>query len=254
MAERRCLSSEIVDSDAFLDMPLSAQALYFHLNMNADDDGFVNNSKKIVKIINAKQKDLDLLIDKRFLISFEDDGVVVIKHWWVHNTKRADRHKETKYTELLNQLETKDNGVYTIVATKWQPNGNQMAHKLKEIKLNENKLKEKNTKKRNFVPPTVEEVEEYCRQRGNGLNGKHIHDYYASSGWVDSKGEPVRNWKQKIIGVWERNSNPKPTYTDKLPEYDTSKNIPISDEEKAELLKLMGKEQDEQSIYNRQNN
>lgn len=79
MAERRMFSKTIVDSDAFLDMPLSTQALYFHLSMRADDDGFLNNAKKIQKIIGASDDDLKLLIIKRFVIAF-DDGIIVVKH------------------------------------------------------------------------------------------------------------------------------------------------------------------------------
>ena len=79
MAERRMFTQKIVDSDAFLDMPLTTQALYFHLNMRADDDGFINNPKKIQRMIGASDDDLKLLIAKRFLLAFEN-GVVVIKH------------------------------------------------------------------------------------------------------------------------------------------------------------------------------
>lgn len=139
MAERRMFTQKIVDSDAFLDMPLSTQALYFHLNMRADDDGFVNNPKKIQRMIAASEDDLKLLIAKRFLLAFEN-GVVVIKHWRMHNLLRKDRYNPTQYQEQLEQLLLKDNGSYTEkieiptvlsteknTATTWQPDGNQMA-------------------------------------------------------------------------------------------------------------------------------
>lgn len=132
-------TQKIVDSDAFLDMPLSTQALYFHLNMRADDDGFVNNPKKIQRMIGASDDDLKLLIAKRFLLAFEN-GVVVIKHWRMHNLLRKDRYNPTQYQEQMEQLLLKDNGAYTEnaeipiisepdnqVATTWQPDGNQMA-------------------------------------------------------------------------------------------------------------------------------
>lgn len=102
----------MTDSDAFLDMPLSSQALYFHLNMNADDDGFVNNPKKVQRIIGASEDDLKLLIMKRFLIGFEG-GVIVIKHWRMHNTLKSDRYKPTQYQEELAMLDVKDNKSYT---------------------------------------------------------------------------------------------------------------------------------------------
>lgn len=127
---------KIVGSDEFMDMPLSAQALYFHLNMRADDDGFINNTARVLRDIKAKPKDLRVLIEKRFLISF-DNGVVVIKHWRMHNTLRKDRYTPTYYQKHLKALIIKENGAYTErekapdsgnqMATTWQPTGNQMA-------------------------------------------------------------------------------------------------------------------------------
>ena len=112
MAERRMFTKKIIDSDAFLDMPLSTQALYFHLNMRADDDGFINNAKKIMRMIGASEDDLKVLCLKRFVIPFES-GVMVIKHWKMHNYIQKDRYKPTLYTEELALLEVKENGSYT---------------------------------------------------------------------------------------------------------------------------------------------
>lgn len=112
MAERRMFAMTIVDSDAFLDMTLGAQALYFHLCMRADDDGFLNNPKKIQRIAGANNEDLKQLINKRFLITFPS-GVVVIKHWKIHNYIKKDRYKATVYTIEMQQLSTKKNGSYT---------------------------------------------------------------------------------------------------------------------------------------------
>lgn len=115
MAERRMFAKTIIDSDAFLDMPLSAQALYFHLSMRADDEGFINNPRKIQRMIGAADDDLKLLIAKNFIIPF-DSGVVVIKHWRIHNYIRADRLLKTAYTEERERLEIKDNGSYTLAS------------------------------------------------------------------------------------------------------------------------------------------
>ena len=127
MAERRMFTKKIIDSDAFLDMPLSTQALYFHLNMRADDDGFINNPKKIMRMIGASEDDLKVLRGKRFIIAFEN-GIVVIKHWRMHNLLRKDRYTETQYVEERKMLLLKENGAYTEsdnqTATEWQPNGN----------------------------------------------------------------------------------------------------------------------------------
>lgn len=113
MAERRMISKRIADSDAFLDMPLSAQALYFHLCMRADDDGFVNGARRIQRMVGAAEDDARLLIAKGFLISFPS-GVVVIKHWKLHNYIPKDRHKPTAYQEELATLNVKKNGAYTL--------------------------------------------------------------------------------------------------------------------------------------------
>lgn len=114
IAERRMFAKTIIDSDAFLDMPLSTQALYFHLSMRADDEGFVNNPKKIQRMIGAADDDAKMLIAKNFVIPFES-GVVVIKHWKIHNYIRHDRLNETAYTEERSQLVLKDNGAYSKV-------------------------------------------------------------------------------------------------------------------------------------------
>ena len=112
MAERRMFAKTIIDSDAFIDMPLSTQALYFHLGMRADDDGFINNPKKIVRMIGASEDDYKLLMAKNFVMPF-DSGIIVIKHWKLHNYIPKDRYKPTVYTEEKSMLELKDNGVYT---------------------------------------------------------------------------------------------------------------------------------------------
>ena len=125
MAERRMFAKCITESDAFLDMPLSTQALYFHLGMVADDDGFVSSPKKITRSINASEDDLKLLIAKRFILTFES-GIVVIKHWKMNNYIRTDRYKETTYLEEKKMLELKENGSYTEVSRVGIPNVNQM--------------------------------------------------------------------------------------------------------------------------------
>lgn len=113
MAERRMFAKTIIDSDAFLDMPLSTQALYFHLSMRADDEGFINNPRKISRMIGASLDDMKVLISKNFIIPF-DSGVVVIKHWKIHNYIRGDRLKQTVYQEEASMIEEKDNGAYTL--------------------------------------------------------------------------------------------------------------------------------------------
>ena len=112
MAERRMFAKTIVTSDAFLDMPLSARCLYFTLGMLADDDGFVNNPKSIMRQVGASQDDLNLLLVKRFILAF-DSGVIVIKHWRIHNYIQKDRYKESKYIEEKATLMIDEKGAYT---------------------------------------------------------------------------------------------------------------------------------------------
>ena len=113
MANKRMFTMKIVDSDAFLEMPLSTQCLYFHLNMRADDDGFIGNPKRICKLVGCNDDDLKLLIAKRFVLVF-DNGVIVIKHWRMHNTIQKDRYVPTTYSDELKQLGIKDNKSYTL--------------------------------------------------------------------------------------------------------------------------------------------
>jgi hypothetical protein len=113
MAERRMFSKSVIDSDAFMDMPLSAQALYFHLAIRADDDGFLGNPKMVMRMICASEDDLKLLIAKNFIITF-CSGVIVITHWKMHNYIRTDRYKETIHKDEKELLSLKNNGMYTI--------------------------------------------------------------------------------------------------------------------------------------------
>lgn len=113
MAERRMFAKTIIDSDAFLEMPMSARLLYYDLAMRADDDGFVNSPKKIMRMIGASQDDLSILAIRKFIIPF-DNGVVVIKHWYIHNYIRKDTYNETPYKEQKDLLEFDENKSYRL--------------------------------------------------------------------------------------------------------------------------------------------
>ena len=123
VAERRMFAKTIIDSDAFLDMPLSSQALYFHLSMRADDDGFINNPKKIQRMVGCGDDDLKLLMAKKFILVFES-GVIVIKHWKIHNYIRNDRYKPTLYQEEKAMLTDKESKAYTFSTNVLEPNEN----------------------------------------------------------------------------------------------------------------------------------
>lgn len=113
MAQKRMFDKTITNSDDFLELPDSSQVLYFHLSMNADDDGFINNWKSIMKMTGTKEDDLKLLIAKQYIITF-DTGVIVIRHWRLNNYLRNDRYKETKFKEEKSQLLLGKNEEYTL--------------------------------------------------------------------------------------------------------------------------------------------
>src|SRR3990167_893318 len=125
MAQRRMFSPDIVESEEFLSMPISSQALYFHLGMNADEDGFIN-PRATMRVANIGEDDLKVLIAKRFLLQFQS-GVVVVKHWLIHNMIRSDRYKPTRYTDEKKTLFIKDNKAYTDTEPIGLHSGNQMA-------------------------------------------------------------------------------------------------------------------------------
>lgn len=116
MSERRMFSKSITESDAFLEMDFSSQSLYFHMAMNADDEGFVNSSRRVSGMIGATSDDLKKLVDKGFLIYF-DSGIYVIKHWKINNRIRVDRKRSTNYQEEKSMLTEKSNGVYSLRST-----------------------------------------------------------------------------------------------------------------------------------------
>ena len=211
MAERRMFAKTIIDSDAFLDMPMSTQALYFHLSMRADDDGFINNPKRIQRMIGASDDDLKLLIAKAFLIIFES-GVVVIKHWKIHNYIQSDRYKPTVYAEEKSLLDVKKNKAYTLNGECIQ-NGyiTDTQDRLGKDRLGKDRLElgkdsieeEPKGKAKRFTPPTLEEVTAYCIERNNSVDPQHFIDYYTSNGWLVGKNK-MKDWKA-AVRTWERN-------------------------------------------------
>jgi hypothetical protein len=140
MASKRMFAKTIIDSDAFLEMPQSTQLLYFHLSMHADDDGFVNSPRKIMRTVGSKDDDIKVLIAKAFIIPFES-GIVVIKHWRINNIIRSDRYKPTEYIEEKRLLNIKENGAYTLKNTIGIPNDNQLGYQRDtQIRLDKDRL------------------------------------------------------------------------------------------------------------------
>ena len=203
VAEKRMFTKKITDSDAFLDMPMSTQCLYFHLNMNADDDGFVNNPKKIQRMIGASDDDVRILLSKSFILCF-DNGVIVIKHWRMHNTLRKDRYKATTYQEEFNTLGLKENGTYT-----WQPNGNQVAT---QYRLEENSLdkdsKDKNNKHKYGEYKNVLLSDEDMEKLKTEFPTDYEERIERLSSYMASKGTSYKNHLATIRN-WARKETPQ---------------------------------------------
>ncbi len=220
MAERRMFSKKVTDSDAFIEMSSAAQALYFHLNQGADDDGFNNQIQIAMLKAHASTDDLKILMAKNFVIRFEC-GVIVIKHWRMHNTLRKDRYTPTNFQEELRQLGLKDNGSYTLgcqVVAERLPDGCPSIGKDRLVKDSVGEGSEgedvpdinaghKPTRAKRFIPPTVDEVRAYCQERQNGVDPQRFVDYYSSNGWMVGKNK-MKDWKA-AVRTWEQKDKPK---------------------------------------------
>lgn len=178
MAEKRMFAKTIIDSDAFLDMPLSTQALYFHLSMRADDEGFLNSPKKLQRLIGASDDDLKLLIAKNFIIPFES-GVIVIKHWKIHNYIRKDRIHPTVYQEERSLLNIKNNGAYTtnlLTEDECQSDVSQVSvrcqARLDKISIDKNSIEEESDEIPDFdLEEAWKKIRElYPKTRKNGMD------------------------------------------------------------------------------------
>jgi hypothetical protein len=200
MAERRMFAKTIVDSDAFLDMPLSAQALYFHLSMRADDDGFVNKPKRVQKYIGASEDDLKLLIAKRFILTF-DSGVIVIKHWKIHNYIQKDRYKPTVYVQEKACLRLSENNAYTeCIQDGYIPYPQVRIGKVSIDTYNES-IENNTSHVRVQETPSLDEVKDFCKKfkYPEGIGEKFFY-YYESQRW-QKNGEPLTNWNS-LLHLW----------------------------------------------------
>ena len=211
MAEKRMFAKTIIDSDAFLDMPQSSQCLYFHLSMRADDEGFVNNPKKIQRMVGASEDDLKILIAKNFIIPF-DSGIVVIKHWYIHNYIRADRLVKTKYQDERAQLVLKENNAYTLAAP-CQADVRQMSgrcqaddgidkNRLDKSRLDKNRLDKNNNRFDEFWSEYPKKVE---KKKAMAVFNKINPDDDLFSTMI----EAIK--KQKQSDQWQRGFVPNPT-------------------------------------------
>lgn len=216
MAERRMFAKTIIDSDAFLDMPVTARLLYYDLAMRADDDGFINSPKKIMRMIGASQDDLSILILKKFIIPFEN-GVVVIKHWRIHNYIRKDTYHDTTYYEEKAMLELDENKAYRLIT---DDRGRNVDEPLTQVRLGKDSIDKDSIergKRTAFTPPTIDQVAEYCRERNNNVDPQRFIDFYESKGWFVGKNK-MKDWKA-AVRTWEQRDKEEPKKPGKALDY-----------------------------------
>ena len=225
MADKRMFNKKITDSDEFITLSASSQALYFHLNMGADDDGFNNQVQMAIFKAHASIDDLKVLLLKNFIIQF-DTGVIVIRHWRMNNYLQKDRIKPTIYQNELKNLCLNDSNVYNLDTT--------CIHSIDKISIDIDKNKKENIKRKKFEKPTIEEIENYCKERNNGINANAFYDFYESKDWYVGKNK-MKDWKA-CIRTWEQRDS---KHKQDIPEWF---NKEIKDEEMSEDAKRVYKQ------------
>ena len=212
MAKRRMFSTDIVESDCFLDLPPTSQNLYFHLGMNADDRGFVNNPRTVMKACGSGISDVELLANKKFIL-IRGEGLILIKGWKINNYLRSDRFVESKHVKCLVGLYYEENGSYTEKETNipclnfvdsienksWEtvgiPSANLDKKRIDKISKDKNS-KEKININNNY---SLKEIDEYCSYKNININTSEFYKYYSERGWKE-KGI-VRDYKF-LIDKW----------------------------------------------------
>lgn len=215
MAERRMFTKKVTDDDNFMSLSASAQALYLHLSMSADDDGFCNQVAIAMFKAHASIQDLEALLSKRYIYQFEN-GVIVIKHWRMANALRKDRYTPTAFQEELKKLKLKDNGAYTMVDKNWLPDGCQVvADCLPQNRIGENRIDKDSIDKIN-------------------LSNTKVFDCSSSEEPV-----PMKYVLQEYVDMWNT-----------LTEYGISKSqkIPYDDTKRAPMLRKRLREYGEESF------
>ena len=255
MANRRMLNKTVVESDPFFEMPADSQALYMHLVLNADDEGFVGNPETIRRMTGFSKDSLKLLIAKGFLTSFQS-GVVVVTHWEMQNKIQPSRKTKTIFTDEKGLLIVDEQGKYLIFnnssepcqqdADKMSEECQRVADKTSEqVSIGKDSIgkdsidkssidkeiyvqpevatpPELTPKKKTsrFLPPTEEEVKQYCLENGYTLDAQRFVDFYECKGWMVGKNK-MKNWKA-AVRTWARKDQggvrdePEPTNSIRL--------------------------------------
>ena len=234
MAQRRMFSLKIIDTDKFLEMPKSSQLLYFHLSMRADDDGFVNNPKKIQKIVGCGDDDFKVLYGKQFVIPFES-GICVIKDWKIHNYIQKDRYNETLYLEEKSQLKEVNNA-YQIkgsedLDTKCIQDGYTGKDRLGKVRLGKNIYGEFQN-----VLLKSEEFDKLNERLGTKLTEYYIE---AVDNYIESTGKKYKSHYATILS-WSRKDKKKVEATGETPKwFDVDVKAKTNEKEVKELEKLL---------------
>lgn len=198
MAQKRMFDKRVVESDKFTDLPNSSKALYFMAGMSADDKGFFQ-PRRLQKMCGFTDDDFKILLAKGFFIAF-DSGVMVVTDWNKNNWLDSRRITETEYLDELNLLKL-INERYELIGE--NDNAKPM---LSQNSIDKNRIVENSIDKSNrFIPPTLEEVKEYCKERNNNVNPERFIDFYESKGWLVGKSK-MKDWKASVR-TWERDTN-----------------------------------------------
>lgn len=207
MAKKRMFSLDIVDTDPFLEMPISSQLLYFHLGSRADDDGFVASPKKIARACGANADDMRVLVSKNYIIPFES-GVIVITDWKINNNIRPDRYKETIYMKEKRMLQLVD-GRYQL-SNVGIPDGSHLVYQrdtqssLGKSSLGKSSIGQSS---QSGEIPTLEDVRNYIDEEGLAVNPERFYKKYSNDGWMID-GELIRDWRA-IVYCWHKKREEK---------------------------------------------
>ncbi len=226
MAERRMFARAVTGGARFLRMPVTSRLLYYDLGMAADDDGCVE-AFAVMRMTGATEDDLKVLVSKGFVRVLNEDLVVYITDWQANNQIRKDRYHEGRYKGLIDCEvgSLPDNQV----TTEWQPRVNQAGDdlatevrlgkvRLGKASIGEASLGEVRAEKpaqsakppahTRFSPPSAEEIEAYCEEKGFCIDAERFVDYYASIGWRVGK-NPMKDWRA-AVRTWVKKDTPKP--------------------------------------------
>jgi len=192
MARKRMFALDVVDTDQFIEMPVSSRLLYYELGMRADDDGFVDNWKKILLFSGLKEDDMKVLISKKYILPF-DNGIIVIRHWRMNNYLQSDRKKETVYSDEKAKLLLDDSNVYNLYTN---CSHSQDKDSIDKISI-DNSVQV-------FKKPTVEEIKVFCLEKKYDIDEEQFFNFYESKGWMIGKNK-MKNWKACVI-TWQKNN------------------------------------------------